>query len=334
MSTSEMDGVGSFATSASVVEDLPQPVEGNMQDTLESVLRNLVIEPTVGMEFGSLLENLAGLEAYHNIKYYLLKAVHHSMTVEEFEESWNHTITSHHLQENECSTTLKVFVEQFKNALRNKVEKEIKSDFDCFKGKLECSSSSPMEKQFQEAYTHEVFKWVRIEFSRRQDCIVKKIVRGGEEVKYKIQDEAAIMRVFEVRFSSSECLVGCRKNSVEASVDVPRNKVVRSSKVVNCKGRPRTKRLKSSMEEVISKPKKKRNIAAARNVAQSTSTTEVEGSGFGDDSTSNMQYPMYMSHSNDGVIDLTNPMLSHSFVLQSMSGSQAHGYKGETSNLI
>ena len=25
---------------------------------------------------------------------------------------------------------------------------------------------------------------------------------------------------------------------------------------------------------------------------------------------------MYMSHSNDGVIDLTNPMLSHNFVLQ------------------
>ena len=56
MSTSEIDGVGSFATSVSVVEDLPQPFEGNMQDTLESVLRNLVIEPTVGMEFGSLLE--------------------------------------------------------------------------------------------------------------------------------------------------------------------------------------------------------------------------------------------------------------------------------------
>ncbi len=28
-----MDGVGSFAASVSVVEDLPQPVEGNMQDT-------------------------------------------------------------------------------------------------------------------------------------------------------------------------------------------------------------------------------------------------------------------------------------------------------------
>jgi hypothetical protein len=56
MSTSEMDGVRSFAASASVVEDLPQPIEGNMQDTTESVLRNLVSEPTVGMEFGSLVE--------------------------------------------------------------------------------------------------------------------------------------------------------------------------------------------------------------------------------------------------------------------------------------
>jgi hypothetical protein len=147
---------------------------------------------------------LAGLEAYQNIKHSLLKAVHDSMTVEEFEEKWNHIITLHHLEENEwlaklyeererwvpaflnsnlfagmsstqrsesmnaffdgylhSSTTLKVFVEQFEKAMRNKVEKEILSDFEYFKGKLECSSSSPMEKQFQEAYTHEIFKRVR-----------------------------------------------------------------------------------------------------------------------------------------------------------------------------
>ena len=179
---------------------------------------------------------LAGLEA---IKYYLLKAMHQSMTVEEFEESWNHTITSHYLEENEWlanlyeererwvpaflnsnffvgmsstqrsksmnvffdsylhnSTTLKIFVEQFKNAMLNMVENEILSDFECFKDKLECSSSSPMEKQFQEAYTHEIFKQMRIELSRRQGCIVKEVVRGGEEVKYKIQDEAVIERFF------------------------------------------------------------------------------------------------------------------------------------------
>ena len=63
--------------------------------------------------------------------------------------------------------TLKVFVEQFENAMRNKVENEILSNFECFKGKLECSSLSPMEKQFQETYNHEIFKRVQIEFSGR-----------------------------------------------------------------------------------------------------------------------------------------------------------------------
>ena len=53
-----------------------------------------------------LLVKLTRLEAYQDIKYYLLKAVHQSMTVEEFEESWNHTITSHHLEENEWLANL------------------------------------------------------------------------------------------------------------------------------------------------------------------------------------------------------------------------------------
>uniref|UniRef100_A0A2N9GQL6 Protein FAR1-RELATED SEQUENCE n=1 Tax=Fagus sylvatica TaxID=28930 RepID=A0A2N9GQL6_FAGSY len=308
------------------------------------------------------------------------------------------------------STTLKVFVEQFENVMRNKVENEILSDFECFKGKLECSSSSPIEKQFQEVYTHEIFKRVRIEFSGRQGCIVEEVVRGGEEVKYKIQDEAATRRFFEVRFNNFEYLVGCvcrmfkfrgilcrhalfllsqecvtvlpdryeklhrlavdvleiraesvenfnilekllidlkdnfhrscdkqplsqKKNSVGAASDVVRTEVVRSLMVVKLKGRPRTKQLKSSMEEAVSKPKKKRNTAAARNLAQSTSTTRVGGSAYGDSSTSNMEYPMSMSHSNDGVIDLTNPMPSQSFVLESMSRSQAYGYEDQTSNL-
>jgi hypothetical protein len=241
-----------------------------------------------------------------------------------------------------------------------------------------------LEKQFQEAYTHEIFKQVRIEFSRRQGCIVKEVVRGGEEMKYKIQDEVETWRLFEVRFSCSERLVGCvchmfefrgilcrhalfvlsqecvtvlpdryilnrwrkdikrkytyvstytddvqhnpvleryeklhrlavgvleikaesvenfnvlekllidlkdnfphscdkqplsqRKNSVGAASDVVRTEVVRSPMVVKRKGRPRTKRLKSSMEEAVSKPKKKRNTATARNFAQSSTTTRV-----------------------------------------------------------
>ena len=66
-----------------------------------------------------------------------------------------------------------------------------------------------------------------------------------------------------------------RKNSVRAASNVVRTEVVRSLMVVKRKGRPRTKRLKSSMEEAVSKPKKKRNTVVARNLAHSTSITGV-----------------------------------------------------------
>ena len=66
-----------------------------------------------------------------------------------------------------------------------------------------------------------------------------------------------------------------RKNNVGAAPNVVRIEVVRSPMVVKCKGRPRMKRLKSSMEEAVSKPKKKRNTAANRNLAHSTSTIGV-----------------------------------------------------------
>jgi hypothetical protein len=54
MSTQEMDGVRSFGASNSFVEDLPQPVEGKMQEDTPESVRNSVIEPRVGMEFDSL----------------------------------------------------------------------------------------------------------------------------------------------------------------------------------------------------------------------------------------------------------------------------------------
>jgi hypothetical protein len=66
-----------------------------------------------------------------------------------------------------------------------------------------------------------------------------------------------------------------RKNSVGATSDVVRTEVVRSPMVVKRKGRPRMKQLKSSMEEAVSKSKKKRNTTVARNLTQSTSTTGV-----------------------------------------------------------
>uniref|UniRef100_A0A2N9IAT0 Protein FAR1-RELATED SEQUENCE n=1 Tax=Fagus sylvatica TaxID=28930 RepID=A0A2N9IAT0_FAGSY len=173
-------------------------------------------------------------------------------------------------------------------------------------------------------------------------CILKELVRGGDEVKYKIEDEACSGKLFEVRFSSSECLERVtvlpdryildrwrkdikRKHTYVSTCtdDVQHNPVLEryeklhrlavgvleigaeSVENFNRKGRPRTKRLKSSMEEAVSKPKKKRNTAA-RNLAHSTSTTGVGGSAYGDGSTSNMSMSQSQAHGNeDQALNLT-----------------------------
>jgi hypothetical protein len=62
-----MEDVRSFGASNSFVEDLPQPVEGNMQDTPDS-MRNSVIEPRVGMEFDSLQQVIEFYKHYAYLK--------------------------------------------------------------------------------------------------------------------------------------------------------------------------------------------------------------------------------------------------------------------------
>ncbi len=56
-----------------------------------------------------------------------------------------------------------------------------------------------------------------------------------------------------------------RNTNVGATIDVLWTEVVRGANVVNHKGRPRTKRLKSLMEQAVAKPKKKMNTT--KNVA-------------------------------------------------------------------
>uniref|UniRef100_A0A2N9I0H1 Protein FAR1-RELATED SEQUENCE n=1 Tax=Fagus sylvatica TaxID=28930 RepID=A0A2N9I0H1_FAGSY len=216
-----------------------------------------------------------------------------------------------------------------------RLEKKILSDFECFKGKLECSSSSPMEKQFQEAYTHEIFK---------RECVTVLpdryiLDRWRKDIKRKhtyvstCTDDVQHNPVLERYEKLHRLAVGVLEigaESVENFNVLEKTEVVRSPMVVKRKGRPRMKRLKSSMEEAVSKPKKKRNTAAARNLAHSTSTTGVGGSAYGD-----WLYIKHVSmpHSNDGVIHLTNPMPSQSFVSESMSQTQAHGNEDQALNL-
>ncbi|KAK1563155.1 hypothetical protein Q3G72_023172 [Acer saccharum] len=68
--------------------------------------------------------------------------------------------------------TLKQFVEQYENALRDKVEKESHVDFISFNSCIPRMTYYPLEKQFQEAYTIEKFKDFQQELSANLYCEV------------------------------------------------------------------------------------------------------------------------------------------------------------------
>uniref|UniRef100_A0A2N9G3T8 Uncharacterized protein n=1 Tax=Fagus sylvatica TaxID=28930 RepID=A0A2N9G3T8_FAGSY len=394
MSTSEMNGVRSFTACTSVMEDLPQPIKGNMQDIPESVLRNSVIELRVGMEFDSLLEvtefyknytyskgfatmimnsrknkgftetsyinlkcnrertysssvddtskkrstiknscenhnhdlspsksryfaafqyistdtrrrllindnadarvnssikssiveaggyenvtynqkdvhnflnkehrlkcregdgqalhdyfvkmqvKLAGLEAYQDIKYYLLKAVHQSMTVEEFEELWNHTITSHHLEENEWLANLYEERERWVLAFLNsnffvgmsyildRWRKVIKRKHTYVSTCTDDVQHNPVLESYEKLHR----------------LAVGVLEIGAESVEnFNVLEKLLIDLKDNFPRSCDKQPLSQRKNSVGTAFDVVRTEVIKSPMVVKRKGRPRTKQLK------------------------------------------------------------------------------------------
>ncbi|CAJ2652727.1 unnamed protein product [Trifolium pratense] len=67
-------------------------------------------------------------------------------------------------------TTLKQFVEQYDNALKDKIEKESKADFNSFNTTIACISRFGFESQFQKAFTNEKFKEIQTEISSLMYC--------------------------------------------------------------------------------------------------------------------------------------------------------------------
>lgn len=59
------------------------------------------------------------------------------------------------------TTSLHQVVNQYDNALRIRAEKEFEADFQSMDTTIPCGSSSSIEKQFQEEYTHAKFKEVQ-----------------------------------------------------------------------------------------------------------------------------------------------------------------------------
>ncbi|XP_042988788.1 protein FAR1-RELATED SEQUENCE 5-like [Carya illinoinensis] len=102
-------------------------------------------------------EKLGSHGAYKTgLKSQLLNCVYDSDTIEEFEGSWEVLITKYNLQENAWLKSLyaertywaPMFMKQFDNALRKKIESESEADFQSFNVTIPVVSPSPLEKIF------------------------------------------------------------------------------------------------------------------------------------------------------------------------------------------
>ncbi|KAL5852524.1 hypothetical protein ACOSQ3_007642 [Xanthoceras sorbifolium] len=69
-------------------------------------------------------------------------------------------------------STLKEFVEQYEIALRAKIDKEIQADYRTMNTVTKCFTDFQFEKQFQDAYTIEMFDVVQKELARMMFCDV------------------------------------------------------------------------------------------------------------------------------------------------------------------
>ncbi|KAJ6799357.1 protein FAR1-RELATED SEQUENCE 9-like [Iris pallida] len=125
-------------------------------------------------------------------------------------------------------TSLKLFVQQYENALRYKMEKEIKSDAKSFSKTIPTTTPYEMEKQAQSVYTIAKFKEFQHELIGKMFCEVIGVQEDTTVKMYDVQEEVWIPKstldetspeietekvmkkvTFKVSFQKDECQLEC-----------------------------------------------------------------------------------------------------------------------------
>ncbi|XP_042969131.1 protein FAR1-RELATED SEQUENCE 5-like [Carya illinoinensis] len=168
-------------------------------------------------------EKLGSHGAYKiGLKSQLLNCVYDSDTIEEFEGSWEVLITKYNLQDNAWLKSLyaertywaPVFMKQFDNALRKKIESESEADFQSFNVTILVVSPSPLEKIFQGIYTCNKFREVQKEVIGMLATLPTLHRKDGVIATYHVEDEVDVEDFIKevthtVYFNEAECEVKC-----------------------------------------------------------------------------------------------------------------------------
>uniref|UniRef100_A0A8I6Z1N5 Protein FAR1-RELATED SEQUENCE n=1 Tax=Hordeum vulgare subsp. vulgare TaxID=112509 RepID=A0A8I6Z1N5_HORVV len=89
-------------------------------------------------------------------------------------------------------TTLKQFVEQYGNALRDKVEKENKADSKSFQEVIRCITDYDLEGQFQAAYTNAKFKEFQDQLRGKIYCYPTLMDKDGSPLMFRVREDRKI----------------------------------------------------------------------------------------------------------------------------------------------
>ncbi|XP_031284690.1 protein FAR1-RELATED SEQUENCE 5-like [Pistacia vera] len=111
-------------------------------------------------------------------------------------------------------TTLKQFVEQYENALRDKVEKEKEADFKSFRSWIPCISTYAIEKQFQDAYNIAKFKEFQQELAAKLYCELSSSKEIDSYMEFIVEEKMMVGEThhsvpFVVCFNEANCDVRC-----------------------------------------------------------------------------------------------------------------------------
>ena len=83
---------------------------------------------------------------------------------------------------------MKQFVEQYENALRNKVEKETWADTDSFSKQIPTTTNYMMKRQIQKVYTLSKFKEFQAELTGKIYCEIVDYREEAEVNEYSIRE--------------------------------------------------------------------------------------------------------------------------------------------------
>ncbi|XP_042379924.1 protein FAR-RED IMPAIRED RESPONSE 1-like [Zingiber officinale] len=163
-------------------------------------------------------------------------------------------------------TTLKQFIEQYDNTLKNKIEKEDNSDFVSFNSIIPVISGNPIEKQFQSVYTNKIFKLFQDELreERQRYNNLQPLLQEVGQLGSKNDESCFVLtgilkeakkRIMDINIGDS--LDGYQDSNKIYEESRNESKQFHSPLKVRSRGRPPMKRKQSKIEQIVKKTKTK-----------------------------------------------------------------------------